>query len=105
MDFHPGGDLLTVMERNEGGMSELDARSVCGCEIFLVSIYTGLEITPVCMSGATKKLFKCLAHEAISSPDTCTCIYIYIAYVVAVTLYMTYTCIYTLCIYTCALFV
>ena len=26
MDFHPGGDLLTVMERNEGGMSEGDAR-------------------------------------------------------------------------------
>ena len=28
MDFHPGGDLLSAMERNEGGMSELDTRSV-----------------------------------------------------------------------------
>lgn len=28
MDFHPGGDLLSVMERNEGGMSEVDARSL-----------------------------------------------------------------------------
>ena len=27
MDFHPGGDLLSVMEKNEGGMSESDARS------------------------------------------------------------------------------
>lgn len=26
MDFHPGGDLLTVMERHEGGMKEEDAR-------------------------------------------------------------------------------
>ena len=26
MDFHPGGDLLTVMERNEGGMGETDAK-------------------------------------------------------------------------------
>ena len=36
MDFHPGGDLLSAMERNEGGMSELDTRSVatlfiCAC--------------------------------------------------------------------------
>ena len=28
MDFHPGGDLLSAMERNEGGMSEVDTRSV-----------------------------------------------------------------------------
>ena len=28
MDFHPGGDLLTVMERHEGGMKEEDARYV-----------------------------------------------------------------------------
>ena len=28
MDFHPGGDLLTVMERHEGGMKEEDARCV-----------------------------------------------------------------------------
>ena len=30
MDFHPGGDLLTVMERHEGGggMEEGEARSV-----------------------------------------------------------------------------
>ena len=25
MDYHPGGDLFTVMERKEGGMSEQDA--------------------------------------------------------------------------------
>ena len=28
MDFHPGGDLLTVMERHDGGMSEDEARYV-----------------------------------------------------------------------------
>ena len=28
MDFHPGGDLLTVMERHEGGIKEEDARCV-----------------------------------------------------------------------------
>ena len=28
MDFHPGGDLLTVMERHEGGMKEEDVRCV-----------------------------------------------------------------------------
>ena len=28
MDFHPGGDLLSVMERNEGGMSESDTRFI-----------------------------------------------------------------------------
>ena len=33
MDFHPGGDLLSVMERNEGGMSESDARSVIWREL------------------------------------------------------------------------
>ena len=26
MDFHPGGDLFTIMERREGGMSEQEAR-------------------------------------------------------------------------------
>ena len=26
MDFHPGGDLFTVMERREGGMNENQAR-------------------------------------------------------------------------------
>ena len=26
MDYHPGGDLLTVMERREGGMSEEETR-------------------------------------------------------------------------------
>lgn len=41
MDFHPGGDLLTVMERKEGGMSEIEARYVAGCErpIAIVSVY------------------------------------------------------------------
>ena len=29
MDYHPGGDLLTVMERREGGMTEEHARSAC----------------------------------------------------------------------------
>ena len=28
MDFHPGGDLLTVMERHDRGMSEDEARYV-----------------------------------------------------------------------------
>lgn len=35
MDFHPGGDLLSVMERNEGGMNEVDARSVRQTELQL----------------------------------------------------------------------
>ena len=26
MDFHPGGDLLTIIERREGGMSEDETR-------------------------------------------------------------------------------
>jgi citron Rho-interacting kinase len=37
MDFHPGGDLLSVMERNEGGMSESDAR------FYLAEIAAGLN--------------------------------------------------------------
>jgi len=28
MDYHPGGDLLTVMERRDGGMTEPEARYV-----------------------------------------------------------------------------
>ncbi len=26
MDYHPGGDLLTIMERMDGGMCENEAR-------------------------------------------------------------------------------
>ena len=26
MDYHPGGDLLTIMERKEGSMQEEEAR-------------------------------------------------------------------------------
>ena len=26
MDYHPGGDLLTVMERKDGGMTEEETR-------------------------------------------------------------------------------
>ena len=37
MDFHPGGDLLTVMERQEGGMAEEDAK------FYLAEIAMGLN--------------------------------------------------------------
>ena len=36
MDFHPGGDLLTIIERQEGGMGEEDAR------FYLAEICAGL---------------------------------------------------------------
>ena len=29
MDYHPGGDLLNIMERKEGSMSMDEARSIC----------------------------------------------------------------------------
>ena len=37
MDFHPGGDLLTVMERQEGGLGEEKAR------FYLAEIAAGLQ--------------------------------------------------------------
>ena len=37
MDFHPGGDLLTVMERHEGGIGEEGAR------FYLAEISAGLS--------------------------------------------------------------
>ncbi len=36
MDFHPGGDLFTIMERKEGGMAEQEARFY----IAEISMYT-----------------------------------------------------------------
>ena len=53
MDFHPGGDLLSIMERNEGGMSELDARSVCVCVCGHLRFKNGLFLPVPPCSGFT----------------------------------------------------
>ena len=45
MDFHPGGDLLTVMERRDGGMSEEETRYVhvhCTVGTILISHFRTL---------------------------------------------------------------
>ena len=44
MDFHPGGDLFTIVERKEGGMSEKEAR------FYLVEIGKFKELPSIILS-------------------------------------------------------
>ena len=64
MDFHPGGDLLTVMERQEGGMAEENAK------FYLTEIAMGLNDLHqlgyvVCVCAVEVDV--CVYHRAILS--------------------------------------